>query len=203
MLRCCMIIPMDSTIISQVNNNWENMYYYSRQFFCSIWKHSIRNRKDEMFHVYSHNSQVSRYWDNMCYYSRQLCLSILNILEGTEKIICYMIIPTESEIMSWGGKYWEDMCDIQGNYSGVFEHFSMNRNDVSMIIWTKIHLFHMGTIMEKVCGNYSGMFWTLWLEKKGWEVVLLFQWKLLLFLLLTIMEGIYKIIQGNCFGLFF
>ena len=40
-----------------------------------------------------------------------------------------MVIPTESTIMSQGNKNGEDVCDIQDNYSGVFEHFSINRND--------------------------------------------------------------------------
>ena len=46
-----------------------------------------------------------------------------------EMIGFYMFISTKCTIMYQWNKDEEYMCDIQGNYSGVFEHCSMNRND--------------------------------------------------------------------------
>ena len=51
---------------------------------------------------------------------------------GTQKIIYYLIISTESTIMHQGSKDRVDICDIQSNYSGVFEHFFMNGKGESL-----------------------------------------------------------------------
>ena len=40
-----------------------------------------------------------------------------------------MVISTESTTMYEGNKSEEDMCYIQGIYSRLFEHCSMNRKD--------------------------------------------------------------------------
>ena len=47
-MRCCMILPTESTIISQINNNREDINDYLRQLCWSNLENSSRGRREEM-----------------------------------------------------------------------------------------------------------------------------------------------------------
>ena len=81
--RCYMIIPTESIIISEINNDRENMGEYTIHLWWSIvtilvstkWKIGCVIILTESVIT----SQVNRNREDMCSYSRLLCWSILNI----------------------------------------------------------------------------------------------------------------------------